>query len=26
LKKELPRLKEKYNPDFVVVNIENATS
>ncbi len=26
LKKELPGLKEKYNPDFVVVNIENATS
>ncbi|MDD2871072.1 MAG: TIGR00282 family metallophosphoesterase [Candidatus Gracilibacteria bacterium] len=26
LKKELPALKEKYNPDFVVVNIENATS
>ena len=26
LKKELPKLKEKYNPDFVVANIENATS
>jgi metallophosphoesterase (TIGR00282 family) len=26
LKKELPRLKEKHKPDFVVVNIENATS
>lgn len=26
LKKELPKLKEKYKPDFVVVNIENATS
>lgn len=26
LKKELPGLKEKYNPDFVVVNIENASS
>jgi len=26
LKKELPGLKEKHNPDFVVVNVENATS
>jgi len=26
LKKELPKLKEKYNPDFVIANIENATS
>jgi len=26
LKKELPILKEKYKPDFVVVNIENATA
>lgn len=26
LKKELPKLKEKYNPDFVVANIENASS
>lgn len=26
LKKELPKLKEKYNPDFIVANIENATS
>lgn len=25
-KKELPGLKEKYNPDFVLVNVENATS
>jgi len=24
--KELPKLKEKYKPDFVIVNIENATS
>jgi metallophosphoesterase (TIGR00282 family) len=26
MKKELPRLKDKYNPDFIVVNIENTTS
>lgn len=26
LKKELPLLKDKYKPDFVVVNIENSTS
>lgn len=26
LKKELPKLKEVHKPDFVVVNIENATS
>jgi len=26
LKKELPLLKEKHKPDFVIVNIENATS
>ena len=26
LKKELPKLKEKYKPDFVIVNIENCTS
>ncbi len=26
LKKELPILKEKYSPDFVIVNIENASS
>lgn len=26
LKKELPKLKEKHNPDFIIVNIENATS
>lgn len=26
LKKELPKLREKFNPDFVIVNIENATS
>lgn len=26
LTKELPKLKEKHNPDFVIVNIENATS
>lgn len=26
LKKELSGLRQKYNPDFVVVNIENATS
>ena len=26
LKKELPWLKKKYNSDFVVVNVENATS
>jgi len=25
LEKELPLLKNKYNPDFVIVNIENAT-
>jgi metallophosphoesterase (TIGR00282 family) len=26
LKKELPRLKAKFNPDFTVVNVENITS
>lgn len=26
LKKELPGLKDKFNPDFVVVNVENVTS
>ncbi len=26
LKAELPWLKEKYNPDFVIANIENCTS
>lgn len=26
LKKELPGLKEKYNPDFLIANIENITS
>lgn len=26
LKKELPKLKEKYTPDFTIVNIENITS
>lgn len=26
LKKELPRLKTKFNPDFTVVNVENITS
>ncbi|MCP4522749.1 MAG: YmdB family metallophosphoesterase [Candidatus Gracilibacteria bacterium] len=26
LKKELPSLKKKYNPDFVIVNVENMTS
>jgi len=26
LKKELPLLKEKYNPDFIIVNIENCSS
>lgn len=26
LKKELPNLKEKYKPDFVIANIENASS
>jgi len=26
LEKELPTLKEKYKPDFVIVNIENASS
>lgn len=26
LKKELPKLKEKYNPDFIVVNVDNCTS
>lgn len=26
LKKELPILKEKYNPDFVLVNVDNVTS
>lgn len=26
LKKELPKLKDKFDPDFVVVNVENATS
>jgi len=26
LKKELPNLREKYQPDFIVANVENATS
>ena len=26
LKKELPKLKEKFNPDFTIVNVENITS
>jgi calcineurin-like phosphoesterase len=26
LAKELPILKNKYKPDFIIVNIENATS
>lgn len=26
LKKELPKLKEKYNPDFIIVNVDNASS
>ncbi len=26
LKKELPILKEKYNPDFIIVNVDNASS
>ena len=26
LKNELAKLKEKYNPDFVIANVENATS
>jgi calcineurin-like phosphoesterase len=26
LKKELPKLKAKFNPDFTIVNVENITS
>jgi calcineurin-like phosphoesterase len=26
LKKELPKLKQKFNPDFIIVNVENITS
>jgi len=26
LKKELPKLKEKYNPDFIIANVDNASS
>jgi len=26
LKKELPGLKEKHKPDFIIVNVENITS
>jgi len=26
LKKELPKLREKYSPDFIIANVDNATS